>query len=65
MNALFSPACLHWKDGMQTFHLTSREDLELSSPCSQGEQNFQVLINKLLSNLSRSIVKTPQEKKAS
>jgi len=46
MKALFSPACLYWKAGMQTFHLISREDLELSSPCSQRELNLQVLINK-------------------
>ena len=36
------------KDEKQTFHLPSREDLELTSR-SQGQLNFQFLMNKLIS----------------
>lgn len=59
MPASFSLARLH---KMRTFHLTSRENLELSSPCFQGKLSFPFLINKYISKLSKSIVKVPQEK---
>lgn len=52
---LSSLACLQWKGGMRMFHLTAREDVELSSPFPQGMWSFQFLISKLISKFSRSV----------